>query len=299
MSEAHRLLSPHGFVRAASNVANCPELVLDPETKTTEGATPGSGFGLPFIIAIVGGANSGKTCLVNQFVKEFRRIGKTVSVLKEKNFTKPITIENPEDKANFIRDWDFDAPQAIDWTLMELGINMIKEKKPFNTPLYNPFQQKRLESTEKVLPAEFLVMEGRLLLHMEKIKRHINFSIYLDTDLDILLSRRIYKNLLDKQPLEEVIRRYREFVKKNHEHFVEPSKSKANVTIINYRSHQIDAMEGDEEEDNNILLIKMLAKAQNSENISSFPAQRKQSNVSNDEGKTPKHKEAPINPLYT
>jgi uridine kinase len=65
-------------------------------------------------------------------------------------------------------------------------------------------------------------MEGRLLLHMERIKKFINFSIYLDTDLDILLSRRIYKNLLDKQPLEEVIRRYREFVKKNHEHFVEP-----------------------------------------------------------------------------
>lgn len=83
----------------------------------------------------------------------------------------------------------------------------------------------RLESTEKVLPSDFIIMEGRLLLHMEKIKRHINFSIYLDTDLDILLSRRIYRSLLEKQPLEEVIRRYRSFVKKNHEHFVEPVAS--------------------------------------------------------------------------
>lgn len=57
---------------------------------------------------------------------------------------------------------------------------------------------------------------------MERIKKHINFSIYLDTDLDILLSRRIYRSLLEKEPLEEVIRRYREYVKKNHEHFVEP-----------------------------------------------------------------------------
>lgn len=65
-------------------------------------------------------------------------------------------------------------------------------------------------------------MEGRLLLHMERISKHINFSIYLDTDLDILLSRRIYRSLLEKEPLEDVIRRYREFVKKNHEHFVEP-----------------------------------------------------------------------------
>lgn len=59
-------------------------------------------------------------------------------------------------------------------------------------------------------------------------------------------------------------------------------------------------MEGDEEEDNNIMLIKMLAKAQTSEAINAFPSQRKQSNVSNtEESKTPKQKEGPINPLYT
>lgn len=58
-------------------------------------------------------------------------------------------------------------------------------------------------------------------------------------------------------------------------------------------------MEGDEEEDNNILLIKMLAKAQTTESIAAFPVQRKQSNISNDGSKTPKQKEAPINPLYT
>lgn len=58
-------------------------------------------------------------------------------------------------------------------------------------------------------------------------------------------------------------------------------------------------MEGDEEEDNNIMLIKMLAKAQTSEAIG-IQVQRKQSNISNpDESKTPIQKDAPINPLYT
>jgi hypothetical protein len=59
-------------------------------------------------------------------------------------------------------------------------------------------------------------------------------------------------------------------------------------------------MEGDEEEDNNIMLIKMLAKAQTVEANIAFPVQRKQSNVSiPDDNKTPKVKEAQINPLYT
>lgn len=44
-----------------------------------------------------------------------------MSSLFQKHFVKPITIENPEDKANFIRTWDFDAPQAIDWLLLEVG----------------------------------------------------------------------------------------------------------------------------------------------------------------------------------
>lgn len=75
---------------------------------------------------------------------------------------------------------------------------------------------------------------------MEQIKKYINFSIYLDTDLDILLSRRIYKSMSmpNSPPLDEVIRRYQKFVKPNHEKFVEPSKSKANVTITNYRGER-------------------------------------------------------------
>lgn len=52
MSEAHRLLSPHGFVRASSNVANCPELVLDPEAKPAEASIQGNPSSLPFIIAV-------------------------------------------------------------------------------------------------------------------------------------------------------------------------------------------------------------------------------------------------------
>ena len=55
MSEAHKLLSPHGFIRTANPVANCPELVLDPEAKQTEGASSPSSSSQPFIIAVRSG----------------------------------------------------------------------------------------------------------------------------------------------------------------------------------------------------------------------------------------------------
>ena len=85
----------------------------------------------------------------------------------------------------------------------------------------------RLEGTDKISPAEFLIIEGRLLLHVEQIRKYLNFTIYLDTDLDILLSRRIYKSISipNSIALDEVIRRYQKFVKPNQEKFVEPVSS--------------------------------------------------------------------------
>lgn len=52
MKEAHRLLSPTGFMRQSSNVVNCPELVLDPESKQNESQTPQASLSEPFIIAV-------------------------------------------------------------------------------------------------------------------------------------------------------------------------------------------------------------------------------------------------------
>ena len=72
------------------------------------------------------------------------------------------------------------------------------------------------------MPGEYIILEGRLLLHTEQIHKHINFSIYLDTELDLLLSRRIFKSLATNTPLEEVVARYQRFVKVNHEKYVEP-----------------------------------------------------------------------------
>jgi uridine kinase len=73
----------------------------------------------------------------------------------------------------------------------------------------------------KVYPAQFLLVEGRLLFYFEKIRSHFNFSIYLDTDLDILLSRRLYKSLMINTPIEDVVSRYLRFVKPAHEKYVD------------------------------------------------------------------------------
>jgi hypothetical protein len=75
----------------------------------------------------VGGANSGKSVMVTQFLEECKKNNVSVSVLKEvrlahqKNFLRPINIENPDDRINFMRNFDYDSPVAIESELLEVS----------------------------------------------------------------------------------------------------------------------------------------------------------------------------------
>ena len=96
----------------------------------------------------------------------------------------------------------------------------------------------RVKWTEKIVPANFIIIEGRLLLHRKSIRDMLNFSIFLDTEWDVLLSKRIFKHMAFKHaaPIEDITNYYMRFVRPMHEKYVEPSKSYSNVMINNYKS---------------------------------------------------------------
>ena len=202
------------------------------------------------------------------------------------------------------------------------GIILLKHRKPFNTPIYDLHHQKRyaaltrLEITDKINPSDVIIIEGRLLLSTELIRKHLHFSIYLDTDLDILLSRRIYKSLALKTPLEEVVGRYQRFVKVNHEKYVEPVPSSDPVQVLRQRdAHQLQGLdhrycliteenmkEHGEGDDQNTLLVRMVAFAEPShfQKSSKQPQLSQTIQIENDS----ESQESPVkgksnNPLYT
>lgn len=67
-----------------------------------------------------------------------------------------------------------------------------------------------------------------MILYQEQIRKLLHFTVYLDAELDLLLSRRIYKSLMTKTPIEEIIDRYNRFAKPNHEKYTEPVSQVAN-----------------------------------------------------------------------
>lgn len=128
--------------------------------------------------------------------------------MKEKNFFKSVNIPNQEDRENYIKNFDFDNYWAIEWDLFENAVENLKQKRPFNTPIYDIFNSKRILKTKNLKPSDLIIIEGRVFWNNEKLKKMCNIKIFLDTDMDLMLSRRVIKGLIRQIPLEEIVDKY-------------------------------------------------------------------------------------------
>jgi uridine kinase len=172
--------------------------------------------------------------------------GVSVCVLKEKNFFKSVEIQNPQDREHYLKNYDFDNFWAIDWDFFETAVDSLKARKPFNTPIYDIFNSKRIVKTKNQKPSDLIIIEGRLFWNNEKLKNACNIKIFLDSDMDLMLSRRVIKGLIRKIPLEEIVEGYLKNVKPNHEKWVEPTKVFADLVIPNFGSDSLDLNQNDQ-----------------------------------------------------
>lgn len=86
-----------------------------------------------------------------------------------------------------------------------------------------------MKGSKKIEPADVLIVEGRLLLAIPEIRKSITISIYLETELDILVSRRVFKGIARGENIKDITSRYLKFVKPAHEKLVEPVSLSARI----------------------------------------------------------------------
>lgn len=70
---------------------------------------------------------------------------------------------------------------------------MLKECKPFNKPLYDEHLKLRKEETEKIMPSDLIIVEGHLIFCNQQVMDLLDLKIFIDTDDDVRLSRRVLK----------------------------------------------------------------------------------------------------------
>ena len=154
--------------------------------------------------------------------------------------------ENEENKEEIIKEintinqaTDFDDPKMIDFDLLVKGLRLLKEDRtPFNKPVYDKFLKIRTLETVTVMPVPVIIVEGALIFCQKDVRSLFDLSVYIDTDDDVRLSRRVLKNAQEegpqKQSLSDLLRTYEEKTKPAFEKFIEPTKKYASTIIPNY-----------------------------------------------------------------
>ena len=177
------------------------------------------------VIGIAGGTGSGKTTITRRLIQAF---GEEVSVVHHDNYYKAHHEMPYEERAKL----NYDHPNAFDTDLMLRHIRQLKQGKSIQCPVYDYSIHDRTDKTVLIRPTRVIIVEGILIYESLELCREMDIKIYVDTDADVRILRRIVRDVRDRgRSLDSVIDQYLNTVKPMHEQFVEPSKRRADVII--------------------------------------------------------------------
>ena len=177
------------------------------------------------VIGIAGGTGSGKTTITKSLVGRF---GQDVSVIYYDNYYKAHHYMTYEERAHL----NYDHPDAFDTELLVEALRELKAGKSVQCPVYDYSIHDRTEETVTVTPAKVIIVEGILIFQSRELCEQMDIKIYVDTDADVRILRRIMRDVQERgRSLESVVDQYLTTVKPMHEQFVEPSKRNADIII--------------------------------------------------------------------
>lgn len=180
-----------------------------------------------FIIGIAGGSASGKTTIVNKLKECFND---EIELISHDCYYKTHDEMPIEERAKL----NYDHPQSFDTDRLIHDIKALKRGETIERPVYSYENHSRSEETVIVKPQKVVIVEGILILEDPKLRKLMDIKVFVDTDADERLMRRINRDIKERgRSIESVMKQYTTTVKPMHEQFVEPSKKYADIIIPN------------------------------------------------------------------
>ncbi len=177
------------------------------------------------VIGIAGGTGSGKTTLMKRLIEKFED---EVTVLSHDNYYKRHDEMTYEQRCQL----NYDEPAAFDTSLMTYHLEELRQGRAIECPVYDFTVHNRSSETIHVVPKKVIIVEGILIFENEQLRNLMDIRIFVDTDADVRLCRRIKRDVNKRgRTLESVLTQYQQTVKPMHERYVEPSKKYANIVV--------------------------------------------------------------------
>ena len=178
------------------------------------------------VIGIAGGSGSGKTTLMKNLTGGF---GGDITVLSHDNYYRAHDDLPFEQRSKL----NYDHPDAFETDLMIEHLKELKQGRTIECPVYDYTIHNRTEETVTVVPKPVIIVEGILIFENKALCDLMDVKIFVDTDADIRLIRRIRRDVAKRgRSLESVLNQYQTTVKPMHEQFVEPSKKNADLIVL-------------------------------------------------------------------
>ena len=177
------------------------------------------------LIGIAGGSGSGKSSVAKKLCDIFK--DKAVVICHD-SYYKSTTGLSEKEKASL----NYDHPDAFDTELMFEHLALLKSGNTAYIPVYDYEKHDRTDATQHVRPTDVVIAEGILLFENEALRSLFDIKVFVDTDSDIRLIRRIKRDVSERgRSLSSVLSQYEKTVKPMHEAFVEPSAEYADIVI--------------------------------------------------------------------
>ncbi|KAG5419408.1 URK1 [Candida metapsilosis] len=182
----------------------------------------------PYIIGIAGNSGSGKTSISQQIIQGINQ--PWTVLLSFDNFYKSLTPE--ESKRAFANEYDFDTPSSLDLDAIVETVHTLKRGGKSTIPVYSFAKHARTDKTNTIYGANVIIIEGLYALYDPRLLSMMDLKIYVDTDLDICLSRRLIRDILYRgRDLNGAIKQWTTFVKPNAVKYINPTKENADLVI--------------------------------------------------------------------
>ncbi|XP_062095984.1 uridine kinase-like protein 3 [Humulus lupulus] len=181
----------------------------------------------PFVIGVAGGAASGKTTVCDMIIQQLH--DQRVVLVNQDSFYHNLT---PEEHVR-VHEYNFDHPDAFDNEKLLASMDKLRNGQAVDIPNYDFKSYKNnVFPPRRVNPSDVIILEGILIFHDPRVRELMNMKIFVDTDVDVRLARRIRRDTVEKnRDIGIVLDQYSKFVKPAFDDFILPIKKYADIII--------------------------------------------------------------------